>query len=43
MCPHRLIHHRERVGGQQVLAGHGGQQHVITGPQRRRSAAGITM
>jgi hypothetical protein len=36
--PHGLVHHRERVGGQQILAGHGGQQHVITGQQPAAAA-----
>jgi hypothetical protein len=42
MGAQRLVHHRERVRRQRVLAGRGSEQHVITGPQRRRSAAGIT-
>ena len=42
MRPHRLVHHRERVRGQRVLARRSSQQHVITRPHRLRSAAGIT-
>jgi hypothetical protein len=34
----RLVDHREGAGGQQILAGHGGQQHVITGPQSAAAA-----
>ena len=45
MRPERLVHHRERVGGQRVLSREHGQQHPVAGrsPQRRRSTAGITM
>ena len=30
----RLVHHRERVRSQRVLAGRGGQQHMVTVPSR---------
>ena len=52
---HRLVHHRERVSSQHVLAGDRGQQHLVTGPQaaaaaqrpresrRRRRAGTVTM
>ena len=38
MRPQRLVHHRERVRRQLVLAGRDGQQHVITGPQPATTA-----
>jgi len=33
MRPQRLVHDGERAGGQRVLAGQGGQQHMVAGPQ----------
>jgi hypothetical protein len=38
VCSHRLVHYRERVGGQQVLAGQGSKQHVVTRPQPTAAA-----
>ena len=43
--PQRLVDDREGVRGQRVPGREDRQQHLVTGrsPQRRRSAAGITM
>jgi hypothetical protein len=42
VCSQRLVHHGEGVRGQRVPVREHRQQHPVTGPQRRRSAAGIT-
>ena len=38
MCPERLVHHRERVGGQRVLSREHGQQHRVAGLQPAAAA-----
>jgi hypothetical protein len=43
--PDSLVDHRERVGGQRVLGGQGGQQYLVAGPQPAAvpDRGGITM